>query len=107
MYIKVNNKKIEITELVSFWERFRSFKFVLEPINKGIKLAHKRYADTYFFCQKVDIVMTNKNGIITHLYKNVKTEKRILFRRKVYNVYYLPLNTVDHLEIGTKLKEYK
>lgn len=107
MYIKINNKKLEIIELTTFWQRFKSLKFALEPITTGIKLPHKKYADTYLFCQRVDIVMTDKDNNILYLYKNVKTEKRILFKRKVYNVYYLPLNTVDNLEVNTRLKEYK
>lgn len=107
MYIKVKNRKIEITELTTFWERFRSLKLVLDPITTGVKIPHKRFATTYFFCQRVDIVMTDKDNNILYIFKNVKTEKRILFKRKVYNVYYLPLNTVDNLEINTRLKEYK
>lgn len=107
MYIKVNNNKLNIVQLISFWERLRSLKFVFEPINYGVKLSNKKYADTYLFCQKVDIVMTDKDNNILYMYENVKTEKRILFKRKVFNIYYLPLGSVSSLNIGDKLKEYK
>ena len=38
------------------------------------------------------------------MYENMKTEKYIFPKKKVYNVYFLPLNTVKDLEPNTKLK---
>ena len=38
------------------------------------------------------------------MYENMKTEKYIFPKRKVYNVYFLPLNTVKNLTKNTKLK---
>ena len=55
MYLKINNKKITIYEYISFKDKFKSFKFYLDPINFGIKISNKKYANTYFFCQRVDI----------------------------------------------------
>ena len=97
MYIKVNNKKIEIIDCTSFKQRFKSLKFVLEPIDYGIRLSKKKFISTYFFCQRVDICVTDKDNKIIGLFENVKSEKKkIMF--KSYNIYYLPLGTVKHLE---------
>lgn len=103
MYLKINNKKIEIKEYKKFIDRFKSLKFVLERINYGIKIPNKKKASTYFFCQRVDICFTNKDEIIIALFENVKTEKRI-FKFKAKNIYYLPLETCKFLKIGDKLK---
>ena len=102
MYIKVNNKKIKILEYTKLKDRFKSLKFVLEKIDYGIKFPKRHLISTYFFCQKVDICITNKDNIIIKLYENIKSEKKKIFL-KSYNIYYLPLNTCKYLKIGETL----
>lgn len=102
MYIKVKNKKIEIKELKTIKERFKSLKFELNVIDYGIKIPNKKIASTYFFCQKVDICFTDKDNKILYLYENIKSEKRII-KLKAKNVYFLPLNTCKNLKINEKL----
>lgn len=102
MYIMVKNKKIEIQELNTFKERFKSLKFYLEPLNFGIKIKNKKLASTYFFCQRVDICFTDKNNNIIALYENIKSEKRLL-NIHAYNIYYLPLGTCKNLKDQDKL----
>ncbi|MCI8460536.1 MAG: hypothetical protein HFE81_03995 [Bacilli bacterium] len=102
MYLKVNNKKIEIKEYKRFIDRFKSLKFVLNEIDYGIKIPNKKKASTYFFCQRVDICFTDKEDNILYLYQNIKSEKRII-KLKAKNVYYLPLNTCKDLKVGTKI----
>ena len=97
MYLKVNNKKIEIIEPKTFKERFKSFKFYLEKIDYGIRLK-KKYYNTYWFCQRVDICITNKNNKIIKLYENRRSEKIRFFFRAKY-IYYLPLDTCKHLKV--------
>ena len=104
MYLQVKRKKIKLIELTGFWNRFKGLKFVLEPIDYGIKFSKKRFVTTNFLCQRIDIVLTDKEDNILYLYENMKTEKYIFPKRKVYNVYFLPLNTVKNLQINTKLK---
>ena len=97
MYIKVNNKKIEIKDCIKFIDRFKSLKFVLPTIDYGIRISKKKKISTYFFCQNVDICVTNKNNEIIGLFENVKSEeKKIMF--KAYHIYYLPLGTIKYLE---------
>lgn len=101
MFLKLKNKKIEIIELNKFNEKFRSFKFHLEKIDYGIRIKKKHF-NTYFFCQRVDICVTDKNDTIIKLYENIRSEKLRFFLRAKY-VYYLPLGTVKYLTLNEKL----
>ncbi len=102
MYLKINNKKIQIHEYTKFKERFKSFKFYLKEINFGIKLPNKKIANTYFFCQRIDICFTDKDDIIIRLLNNIRSEK-IYFKSKAKNIYFLPVGTNKYLEIGKKI----
>ncbi|HIR48377.1 MAG TPA: hypothetical protein IAB35_00175 [Candidatus Faecimonas gallistercoris] len=104
MYLQVKRKKIKLIEPQGFWNRFKGLKFVLEPINYGLRYSKKKFVTTNFLCQRIDIVLTDKEDNILYLYENMKTEKYIFPKRKVYHVYFLPLNTVKDLKINTKLK---
>ena len=97
MYIKIKNKKLEIYDCLTFSERFKSLKFVLDKIDYGIRIPKKKLISTYFFCQKVDICVTDKNNKIIGIFEDVKTEKR-KYMRKSYYIYYLPLGTCKYLE---------
>ncbi len=103
MYLKCQNKNIEIKECKTIKEKLKSLRFVLVPIDYGIKIANQRIWSTYYFCQKVDILITNKDEKIIKIIENVKSEKRKILWKK-YNIYYLPLNTVKYLKIGDTLK---
>lgn len=103
MYLKIKKKKIQITELNSFWERFKGLKFVLEPLDYGLCFPNKKFVTTNFLCQRIDIILTDKENRILYIYENFKSEKYIFPKRKVYYVYFLPLNTARHFSIGEKL----
>lgn len=103
MYLKNTNKKIEIFEYTSFIDRFKSLKFVIDKIDYGIKLPNRKIINTYFFCQRVDLCITNKDDIIIYLYKDLKSEK-FFIKFKSYNVYFFPLGTCNNLAIGDTLK---
>lgn len=102
MYLRVNNKKLEIKEMLTFTDKIKSLRFNLYKIDYGLRRNNKKLASTYMFCQRVDICFTNKENVIIALYENVKSEKRI-FKWKSKYIYYLPLNTVKHLKVGEKL----
>ncbi len=103
MKLQLNKKKLNITEVTSFWNRFKTLKFDLKPLKEVILFSNKKYLSTYLFCQKVDVVMTDKNNIILYIYMNLKSEKIIHYKRKVYNVYILPSKSCSNLKIGDKL----
>lgn len=106
MNLQIKNKKIEVIEYNKFKDRIKSLKFVLEPIDNGIKIPNTRIINTYFFCQRIDICVTDKEDKIILLYENVKSEK-LKFLWKKYNLYYLPLDTAKELKLGEKIKEKK
>lgn len=102
MYLKVKNKKIEIKELTTFWERFKGLKFIFEPIDYGIKFPHKRFSTTNFLCQKIDVILTDREDNILYIYENLGTEQYIFPMRKVYNTYFLPIGTAKNFKVGDK-----
>ena len=109
MYIKVKNKYLEIKDCVKFKDRLKSLRFVLEPIDYGIRIPKKKKINTYFFFQNVDICVTDKNDNIIGIFENVVSERK-KFMFKAYNIYYLPLGTCKYLEnqqqlIPTKKKK--
>ncbi len=104
MKLIVNKKKINIEKVDGFFNRFKLMRFKFETLDIGYLLTKRKYLNTYLYCQRVDVVMTDKDNKILYLYSNLKSEKRIFFKRKVYNTYILPLNTSKYLEIGKKLE---
>ena len=106
MLIKLRGKKINIFEMKNFKDKFKSLKFVLDPIDYGIVFKNKNIINTYFFCQRVDICCCDKNHKIIKLYEDFSSEK-IRFIRNCYFIYYLPLNTCKYYDIGEifKVKE--
>ena len=103
MKLVINNKKINIEKIDGFFNRFKLMKFRLEKLENGFLLSKRKYLNTYLYCQKVDVVMTDKDNKILYLYSNLKSEKIIFFKKKVFNTYILPLNTSKYLKIGNTL----
>ena len=100
MYIEKNEKKIYFQDYTKFWDRLKGLMFVLEPIQTGIRFPHCNSIHTYFMCQRIDIIMTDKDHKIIKMYPNFKSEKIILPKRKVYYTYELPLSTCQLFTIG-------
>ena len=101
MKLKVN-KTINIIECTTKKQRFKTFKFFLNPIDFGLYIPKKKLANTYFFCQRIDICFVNKDNIIIGLYENVKSEK-LIYKRKAKGIYFLPLGTCQYLKIGKEI----
>ena len=102
MYLNIKNKKTEIKKYDTFKDRFKSFRFYLEPIDFGIWFPNKKLASTYFFCQRVDICFTDENLKVLAIYNNIKSEKR-KFKFKSKNIFYLPVGTCSELKVGDTL----
>lgn len=103
MKVIINKKHIPIRILTKKWDRIKGYTWKLDAIEEGLCYPKKRYFSTYFYCQRVDVVMTDKNYKILYLYKNLKTEKRILFKRKVYYTFVLPANSCASLNVSDTL----
>lgn len=103
MELIIKNRKIKINKMEGLLSKFRGLKFVLNPIDEGYRFK-SRYANTYLLCQKVDIIMTDKDNKILYIYEKVKTEKIIFPKPKVFYTYFLPLNTGHYFKKGDTLK---
>ncbi len=99
MYLKIQKKKIPIQNCSTFREKFKSLKMVIDPIDYGIVLEKKKIINTYFFCQKVDVIVTNKEYQIIKMYQNFKSEK-IRFNFKGYYLFFFPLHTCSSFQVG-------
>ena len=106
-----NNKKLKINTLTSFKDRIKGYRFYLYPIKEGLCYPKKKMINTYFVCQKLDIVVTDKENNILAIYPSIKTENFIRPRLKAYYIYLLPegsskgLENIDKLRIMTKGNE--
>ncbi len=103
MKIVINRRKIPMQVLTKKWERFKGYMWKLDPITLGLCYPKKRYFSTYFYCQSIDLVMTDKNYKILYLYKRLRSEKRIFFKRKVYYTFVLPADSCQDLKVGDTL----
>ncbi|HIS38901.1 MAG TPA: hypothetical protein IAB45_05265 [Candidatus Onthousia faecavium] len=103
-YIALNKEKIEIKTLTKFKDRFKSFRFYLKDIDHGLCFPKKKMLNTYFFCQKVDIIVTDKENNILAIYHDLKTEKFIRPRLKAYYIYVLKKDKALNLKEKDKLR---
>ena len=103
-YIALNKEKIEIKTLTKFKDRFKSFRFYLKDIDHGLCFHKKKMLNTYFFCQKVDIIVTDKENNILAIYHDLKTEKFIRPRLKAYYIYVLKKDKALNLKEKDKLR---
>ena len=103
MYIKVKNRKIKLNEANTFWERLKSFKFVLGPLEYGIRFPNKKSSNTYFLFEKIDVILTDKDEKILYLIECLGTEKKIYWKKHVQNTYFVPRETVKDLKVGETL----
>lgn len=104
MVLKIEKKKIIINLLDTFPEKIKSFRFKLDPITEGICFYHKKNINTYFFCQKVDIIFADKNNKILKISPNTKSEKILFGKSKTFFIYILSANSCKKLAPGDLLK---
>lgn len=104
MKINLKNTVCECFLCFSVSDRFKLFKFKLDTIKKGLCIPHKRKSSTYFFCQRVDVFLTDDEFKIVKIMRNVKSEKFILGNKMVYYTFFFPTNVFNHANIGDKFK---
>ena len=103
MYIKIKNKKVKLVEANTFWERLKGLKFVLGPLEYGVRFPNKKSSNTNFLFEKIDVILTDKDEKILHLIECLGTEKKIRRKKGVCNTYFVPRETVKDLKVGEKL----
>ena len=103
MYIKVKNRKVKLVEANTFWERLKGLKFVLGPLDYGVRFPNKKSSNTNFLFERIDVILTDKDEKILYLIENLGTEKKVRRKKNVYNTYFVPRETVKDLKVGDKL----
>ena len=102
MYIEKDKKKIEIYVLKNIFKRFKGFMFK-KNINYGLCFPRCNSIHTFFMKENIDVYMTDKDNKVLYIYKNLKKNKIILPKRKVYYTYELPVNVID-FKINEKIR---
>ena len=103
MYIKMKNKKVKLVEANTFWERLKGLKFVLGPLEYGVRFPKKKSSNTNFLFERIDVILTDKDDKILYLIENLGTEKKVRRKKYVYNTYFVPRGTVKDLKVGDTL----
>ena len=102
MYISNDNTKIKLYIYKTFFKRLRGFMFK-KNFEYAICFPKCNSIHTFFMKEKIDVYMTDKNNVILYAFKNLKKNRIILPKKKVYNTYELPINKIN-LNIGDKIK---
>lgn len=104
MYLIYNKKKIKIEDCTTFFKRLTGFMFQLKKIETAKRFPKCSSIHTFFMFQKIDVIMTDKNHKIIKMYPNLKSERIILPKKKVYYTYELPLGTCKNYKVNDILK---
>ena len=107
MYTKINNTKIEIEELVTFKQRFKSLRFNFKELDHIVKIPNKRVINTIFFVRYYDLVITNKNEVIIFLEENLMQDRYFVQKKGGRNFYFLPKGLIKYLKVGDIFMNYK
>lgn len=103
MYLKINKSKIPIEIKTSFIDKVKSFRFKLTELEYALCFPKKRRINTYFYCQRFDIIMTDKDNIILNIFENTRTEERYKGNKKVFFTYVFPVGVSSYYDIGDTL----
>ena len=104
MYLYLKNNKIEIKKAETLVDKIKSFRFKLDEIDYGILLEDKKIFNTYFFCQNIDVIYTDKNNKILKILRNVKSEKILIAPKNTSKTFLLKSLITKNLDIDDKLK---
>ena len=70
MELIYKNKKITLTECITFFERLKGFMFQ-KKIDKALLFDRCNSIHTFFMKQPIDVIMCNKENTILYYYKNL------------------------------------
>lgn len=105
MYTIINDKKIKIITLKSFYKRLNGLMFKREKINDIYIFPKCNGIHTFFMRQNIDICFLDKDFKIIDTISNLKKNKIII--KRGYYVLEMPLNTACFLKTGTTFSIYK
>ena len=91
MHIEKNNKQIKIKYCVNFFSRLKGF-MGKKNISYGIIFPRCNSIHTCFMKEAIDVLMCDKDYKILYIYTNLKKNKFILPKKRVYYTIELPVN---------------
>lgn len=103
LFILINNKKMKIITLKSFFQKLKGLMYEKEKITYGVRMKTNGI-HTFFMKQNIDVCITDKDNNILLVKENMKKNKVLLPIKKAYYTYELPLNSVKYLKNKIVLK---
>ena len=102
MKLIYENKNIDIIDCNTFFSRLKGFMFRKE-IKTALLFNSCNSIHTFFMRQNIDVIMCDKDNKIIYYYNNLKKNKIIWPKKKVYKTIELPVNYFD-IKINTKIR---
>ena len=72
-------------------------------INYSLLIKNCKSIHTFFMKENIDVIMCDKYDNVIYYYNNLKKNKIIFPKRKVYKIIELPVNYFD-IKINTKIR---
>lgn len=107
MYLKINKLKIKLEKVDGYFNKLKCLMFVVVPLDHGFVLENQNHFNTYFACQPIDAIITDKNNKVLKIFKSCKSEKFFHRVKHGYYTYFLPNDSVQNLKKDDTLKIYK
>jgi uncharacterized membrane protein (UPF0127 family) len=102
MKLIYENKNIDIIDCNTFFSRLIGFMFK-KNITNALLFNKCNSIHTFFMKSNIDVIMCDKENNIIHYYNNLKKNKVILPKKKVYRTIELPVNYYD-IKLNTKIR---
>ena len=94
--ILICKREIQIKLCNNFFNRLKGLMFQ-KNFNYGLCFPHCNSIHTFFMKDNIDVIMTDKEHKVLHIYNNLKPNRIILPKKNVYYIYEIPkhLNTYN------------
>ena len=96
MKIVWSDTEVSVKLCSNFKDRLLGLMFKKEKLNYCLCLPRCNSIHTFFMKQNIDIIMTDKNNVVTHVIKNLTPWKVILPKKNVYYTYEFSTDLVDY-----------
>lgn len=100
--IEYNNQKYEVKMCTNILNRFKGFMFK-KNINQILCFPKCNSIHTFFMLKSIDVIMTDKEGNILYIFKNLKPWKIILPKKNIYYTFELKPNYIN-FKLNEKIK---
>lgn len=102
MKLIYENKNIDIIDCNTFFSRLIGFMFK-KNINNALLFNKCNSIHTFFMKENIDVIMCDKDNTVIYYYNNLKKNKIIWPKKKVYKTIELPVNYFD-IKINSKIR---